>query len=60
MVFKKIFALKNLTDTTHILDHPNSSTLTLYNGSNLFLSKSVKSAVMPLMQVSSLNSLKSL
>ncbi len=47
MVFKKIFALKNLTDTTHILAHPNSSAFTLYNGSNLFLSKSVKSAVMP-------------
>ncbi len=43
MVFKKIFALKNLTDTTNILAHPNSSAFTLYDGSNLFLSKSVKS-----------------
>lgn len=39
MVFKKIFALKNLTDTTNILAHPNSSAFTLYNGSNLFLYK---------------------
>ncbi len=43
MVFKKIFVLKNLTDITHILAHPDSSAFTLYNGSNLFLSKSVKS-----------------
>ncbi len=34
MVFKKIFVLKNLTDTTNILAHPNSSAFTLYNGSN--------------------------
>ncbi len=34
MVFKKIFVLKNLTDTTRILAHPNSSAFTLYNGSN--------------------------
>ncbi len=60
MVFKKIFVLKNLTDTTNILTHSDSSAFTLYNGSNFISSKSVKSAVMPLMQVSSLNSLKSL
>ncbi len=34
MVFKKIFVLKNLTDTTRILAHPDNSTFTLYNGSN--------------------------
>ncbi len=34
MVFKKIFALKNLTDTTHILAHPNSSAFTFYDSSN--------------------------
>ncbi len=34
MIFKKIFVLKNLTDTTNILARPDSSTLTLYNGSN--------------------------
>ncbi len=34
MVFKKIFVLKNLTDTTHMLAHPDSSAFTLYNGSN--------------------------
>ncbi len=34
MVFKKIFVLKNLTDTTNILAHPDSSAFTLYNGSN--------------------------
>ncbi len=34
MVFKKIFVLKNLTDTTHMLAHPNSSAFTLYDGSN--------------------------
>ncbi len=34
MVFKKIFVLKNLTDTTNILAHPDSSALALYNGSN--------------------------
>ncbi len=43
MVFKKIFVLKNLTDTTHILAHPNSSAFTLYNGSNFISFKSVKS-----------------
>lgn len=39
MVFKKIFVLKNLTDTTHILAHPNSSAFTLYNGSNFIFFK---------------------
>ncbi len=34
MVFKKIFVLKNLTDTTNILAHPDSSAFTLYNGSD--------------------------
>ncbi len=34
MVFKKIFVLKNLTDTVHILAHPNSSAFTLYDSPN--------------------------
>lgn len=39
MVFKKIFVLKNLTDTTNILAHSDSSAFTLYNGSNFIFFK---------------------
>ncbi len=39
MVFKKIFVLKNLTDTAHMLAHPNSSAFTLYDGSNFIFFK---------------------
>lgn len=42
MVFKKIFVLKNLTDTTHMLAHPDSSAFTLYNGSNFISFKKRK------------------
>lgn len=39
MVFKKIFVLKNLTDTTRILAHPDSSAFTLYDSPNFIFFK---------------------